>query len=140
MLALAASACVVKLDYSNASIRCENSVCPADFVCVDKICLPSDDPRAGDGGPFDAALPDANMPVACELTFGELPQYQYCRAEGGNCVFATMTGGGTCTQACGTVDRMCLGAFGNLDPAPCESTGVETCEDIKNTEICVCPP
>jgi hypothetical protein len=135
-LLLAAAACIVDIDYAGTRLRCPTGKCPDGFTCTAGLC----EARAtggGDAGGPDGARPDAAA-ATCDDLFGAVQGYMLCEEQADRCVFSFAIGGTSCDAVCGGLGSQCLTAQDNADAEPCTPLATETCDVIRNSEICTC--
>lgn len=82
---------------------------------------------------------DPPPPPTCDDLFGSAPGYELCFEDDMQCGFDLDTGDQSCNTVCASFGSTCLGAFDNPGGSGgCSQEGVDDCNTVHNTEICVC--
>ena len=73
----------------------------------------------------------------CDSIFGGVSAYILCEETELTCKFNVTLGGSDCDTLCGSLGKVCVGAFDNTT-AGCTEAGTDTCTTVRGDEICVC--
>ena len=144
VVALAAGACKVDINFDNTRFRCTDGTCPDGYACVSEQCVLAID--AAPAGGDDGGAPDGAPALqSCLQQFGGTPGYLLCAETETTCEFFHATGDGTtptCNEICAGQGSTCENSFdatdGETDEIDCTRETEDGCMVGHSSQICIC--